>query len=179
MLLIFPKCLVTSHSYEGLGYILVTWLESSAVVNHYSPDRFSPGMWQSCVGEWLGCANRRVPFYEAWMGNRWQSEVGKVSYWVYCGLEDLTAVPACPLSPYPYGGPQITWTHPASLSNHRVDAGLPFCAQEGLYLESCSHWLWPGLNTTARHCAQSWRMAQLLWQTFNFSTFCSMTHCSS
>lgn len=55
----------------------------------------------------------------------------------------------------------------------------PFLRTEGLYLESCSHWLWPGLNTTARHCAQSWRMAQLLWQTFNFSTFCSMTHASS
>lgn len=62
----------------------------------------------------------------------------------------------------------ITWTIPTYLSNHRVNAGLPFCAQEGLYLESFSHWPWPGLNTTARHCAQSWKMAQPLWQTFTY-----------
>lgn len=56
----------------------------------------------------------------------------------------------------------------------------PFLCTEGLYLESFSHWPWPGLNTTARHCAQSWRMAQPLWQTFPYLlSFCFMTHSSS
>lgn len=123
---------------------------------------------RSYAGEQLGCANRGFLFMRHGWGTggnqRWESVLVNVSW--FTGLNcysNMSFVLHSLMVVYKLPG-QSPLT-----SNHRVNADSFLCTKKRLYLEkSFSHWPWPGLNTTARHCAQSWRMAQPLWQTFPY-----------
>ena len=82
MLLVFLEYLVIDHSYERLDhYILVSGLESSPVVKvTIHPTGFLSECDRAMQVNGWECANRRIAIYEAWIGNKLQSEVGKVSY---------------------------------------------------------------------------------------------------
>lgn len=89
MLSVSLKCLVIGHSYEGLDcYTLVTGLGSSAVVYITV---YLTGILSECdkavqVNGW-GCANRRVPVYERWIGSWLNSEKLVVQRLAKCHLD--------------------------------------------------------------------------------------------
>lgn len=79
MLLVFLKCLVISHSFEGLDcYILVTGLEPAAIVKVTIHLRcFFSEYGRAVQVNGQGCANRRIPIYESWIGYRLSQRLGK------------------------------------------------------------------------------------------------------